>query len=168
MFRLEVLTPCRSITVTTLNRPQRNDYGCSPAVRKAGRGSTGVETLGNVASAETGGDQSDRTETTARELMFLAGPFDPWLLDEDGVTDSTAIDTAVYGMRQVRLTLAERITAATRILAGGEGVRSVCRRLGLPDDTEYKWNQLQRLESPLFHGIAVVMCVCASWLTQLN
>jgi hypothetical protein len=82
---------------------------------------------------------------TARELVLLAGPGDPWLLPEDDVTDLCAIRVAVDGSRPVRLTVTERVAAARRILTSGGNIRNVCRRLSLPEDTEYKWYQLSTL-----------------------
>ena len=87
-------------------------------------------------------DPGRAADLTARELVFLAGPDDLWLLPEDGVLDPCAVAVAADGARHVRLTTAERVAAAIRILTSGGNVHNVCLRLGLPEGTESKWLQL--------------------------
>ena len=87
------------------------------------------------------GREDPSADETARELVFLAG-HDARLLPEDDAYDVTAVELAANGIRPVKLTLAERLAAATRILTSGGSVHSVCLRLGLPSDTEGKWLQL--------------------------
>lgn len=118
----------------------------------------------NLASGDSHAELVNRNETTAREVVFLAGPSDAYLLPDDGVTDYTAVETAADGQRRVRLTRAERVAAAGCILASGGSVRSVCRRLGLPEGTEYKWKQLQRILTPVSYGLAVIAYAAGSEL----
>lgn len=92
----------------------------------------------------TEGRDDPSADLTARELILLAGPDDNLLLPDDDAYDPLAVELAECGVRRVRLTLAERLAAATRILASGASVRSVCLRLGLPEGTEDKWHQLHK------------------------
>jgi hypothetical protein len=124
--------------------------------------------LRKVTVGEIHADRVNTNETIAREVVFLAGPCDAWLLPEDGVTDYTAVETAADGQRRVRLTMAERVAAASYILVSGGSVRNVCRRLGLPAGTEFKWEQLQSLESRAMYGLAVLAGVFAYLIPQLN
>jgi hypothetical protein len=52
-----------------------------------------------------------------------------WLLDEDGVVDRVAVAVAAAGLRDVRLTPAERQLAAAQIMATTGKLAIVCSRL---------------------------------------
>lgn len=72
------------------------------------------------------------------ELASFGEPEDPWLLPEDGTTDTRAVE-AVIGGRRVKLTRRERLVAATLILEEGLTANEVCHRLALPRSVEVVW-----------------------------
>ena len=101
------------------------------------------------------GRDDPSSDETARELVFLAG-HDSLLLPDDDAHDPLAVELVTNGVRPVRLTLAERLDAATRLLATGASIRSVCLRLGLPPGTEDRWLHMhERLSS----GVSVLVLV---------
>jgi len=112
----------------------------------------------------TGSAEDDTPGEIARELVFLAGPCDPMLLPDDDAFDLAAVELAANGARPVRLTLPERLAAASRLLASGVSVRSVCLRLGLPSDTEHKWRQLHTRVASIVSVILVIVAVAAGVL----
>ena len=60
-----------------------------------------------------------------------------WLLEDDGIVDSLAIEIACSGARVVRLTWPERIIAAAKIVSWGLDLRDLVERLGLgAEDTK--------------------------------
>ena len=56
---------------------------------------------------------------------------DPNWLPEDGVFDPIAVDIAALGLRVVRMTDAERMAAAKRILAQGGNSGTLMTRIGI-------------------------------------
>jgi hypothetical protein len=59
---------------------------------------------------------------------------DVWLLPDDGITDLIAIEVAARGVRQVRLTLRERLLAVEWMLAHGRPKWAVVQNLSLPNE----------------------------------
>jgi hypothetical protein len=61
----------------------------------------------------------------------------PWILPDDGIIDPLAVELTALGIRRVPLTLAERRAAAQAIVARGEGVNQVARRLHVSGSTAH-------------------------------
>lgn len=59
----------------------------------------------------------------------------PWLIRNDGIVDSLAIETAARGARTVRLTVLERDAAAMLILAAGGSTDTIVDRLKVSKPT---------------------------------
>jgi hypothetical protein len=57
---------------------------------------------------------------------------DPWLLEDDGIVDVTAVEVASHGRRPVRLTRHERELAGMAIFLRGGSVAIVISYLRLP------------------------------------
>jgi hypothetical protein len=57
---------------------------------------------------------------------------DPWLLDDDGIVDATAVLVASRGRRPVRLTRRERELAGMAIILRGGSAATVISYLRLP------------------------------------
>jgi len=67
-----------------------------------------------------------------RTILDLCPIEDPWLLDDDGIVDDTAVRVASHGQRPVRLTRHERELAGTAIILRGGSVGVVISYLRLP------------------------------------
>jgi len=67
-----------------------------------------------------------------RALLDRCQAADPWLLDDDGIVDDTAVEVATRGQRPVRLTRQERELAGTAIFLRGDSAAIVVSYLHLP------------------------------------
>jgi hypothetical protein len=67
-----------------------------------------------------------------RAILERCPAADPWLLDDDGIVDGTAVEVATRGQRPVRLTRQERELAGTAIFLRGDSVAIVISYLRLP------------------------------------
>jgi hypothetical protein len=67
-----------------------------------------------------------------RAILDLCPVDDPWLLDDDGIVDDTAVRVASRGQRPVRLTRQERELAGMAIILRGGSAAIVISYLRLP------------------------------------
>ncbi len=67
-----------------------------------------------------------------RAILECCPAEDPWLLDDDGIVDATAVQVASRGQRPVRLTRRERELAGTAIILRGGSAAIVISYLRLP------------------------------------
>lgn len=61
----------------------------------------------------------------------------PWLLPDDGIIDPIAVELTARGIRRVPLTHAERRVAAQAIMARGDGLNQVAKRLHVSGSTAH-------------------------------
>jgi hypothetical protein len=67
-----------------------------------------------------------------RAILECCPAEDPWLLDDDGIVDATAVLVASRGQRPVRLTRRERELAGMAIILRGGSAAVVISYLRLP------------------------------------
>jgi hypothetical protein len=90
-----------------------------------------VEDCARLADRAAAGSVMTCPTTTIRPR----GGQSPWLLPDDGIIDPIAVDLAARGVRRVALTLPERRAAARAILARGECINQVAKRLHVSGTT---------------------------------
>lgn len=81
---------------------------------------------------ENTADRAQRRATAVISRATAGCAADPWLLLDNDVFDEQAVNIASRGMRKVKLTLRERVAAATAIFLHRGTVSQVCKRLSLP------------------------------------
>ena len=90
---------------------------------------------GRCARCYAGRRQADARAYARRKMRAILDRCpadDPWLLDDDGIVDSTAVKVASQGQRPVRLTRQERELAGMAIILRGDPVAIVVSYLRLP------------------------------------
>ena len=90
---------------------------------------------GRCARCHAGRSQADARAYARRKVRAVLDRCpvdDPWLLDDDGIVDHTAVRVASHGQRPVRLTRHERELAGMAIILRGGSVAIVISYLRLP------------------------------------
>jgi hypothetical protein len=90
---------------------------------------------GRCARCRAGRSQADArayARRKTRAILDRCPVDDPWLLDDDGIADDTAVRVVSRGQRPVRLTRRERELAGMAIILRGGSAAVVISYLRLP------------------------------------